>query len=85
MTSPEHQPLPQAQPSLPEALGREVEAIDVDELDKQNEGWTKQYLAQLQERLADEQAAAAPDLVMIAYLKREVATYQELLTRTDGK
>lgn len=55
---------------------------DVDELDKDNLGWTKGYVAGLTERLAREQAADQPDFVMIAYLKNEVATYQELLDRT---
>lgn len=67
------------------AYEREIEAIDVDELDKDNLGWTTHYLNGLRERLANEQAAAQPDFVMISYLKREVATYQELLDRTEGK
>lgn len=54
---------------------------DVDELDKDNLGWTKGYVSGLTERLAREQAADQPDFVMIAYLKREIATYQELLDR----
>jgi hypothetical protein len=59
-----------------------IEVIaDVDSLDKDNLGWTKAYVAGLTERVAREQAAAQPDFVMIAYLKREIATYQELLDR----
>lgn len=54
---------------------------DIDELDKDNLGWTKKYLGGLTERLGREQAAPAPDAVMIGYLQGEVATYQELVDR----
>ena len=54
---------------------------DVEELDRDNLGWTKRYVAGLTERLAREQAADRPDFVMIAYLKGEIGTYQELLDR----
>jgi hypothetical protein len=70
---------------VPEALERAIEAIDIDELDKENKGWVVKYLDQLKQRLANEQAADQPDFVMISYLKREVATYQELLDRTEKK
>lgn len=83
MTQPDPQPQSPA-PAVPEQFEREVEAIDVDELDKENRGWTRTYVAGLRERLATEQAAASPDFVMISYLKKEIATYQELLDRTGG-
>jgi hypothetical protein len=83
MTQPDPQPNSQPTP-IPEVFEREIEAIDVDELDKENLGWTKSYVAGLRERLATEQAAASPDFVMISYLKKEIATYQELLDRTGG-
>lgn len=89
MTLPESQSAPDEEPApapvAPDSLAPELERIDVDELDKENEGWVKRYLEQLQARLAEEQGADAPDLVMVGYLKREIATYQELLARTDGK
>lgn len=85
MTQPDPDPQPQSPtPAVPEVFEREIEAIDVDELDKDNLGWTKSYLAGLRDRLATEQAAASPDFVMISYLKKEIATYQELLDRTGG-
>ena len=67
----------------PEAAAEAAPEViaDVDELDKDNLGWTKGYVSGLTERLAREQAADQPDFVMIAYLKREIATYQELLDR----
>ena len=84
MTLPEQQPDPVAAEALstPEALSLPVEAIDIDSLDKENRGWVNKYLDQLRTRLATEQAADQPDFVMIAYLKREQATYQELIDRT---
>jgi hypothetical protein len=85
MTAPEQQPQPSSPFSVPEALERAIEAIDIDELDKENKGWVVKYLDQLKQRLANEQAADQPDFVMISYLKREVATYQELLDRTEKK
>lgn len=86
MTAPEQrQPQPDPSAPMPEGLQRELEAIDVDSLDKENRGWVTKYLEQLKERLNREQAAAQPDFVMISYLKREIETYQELLERTDGK
>ena len=88
MTLPESQSAPEEEPTpgaAPEPLAPALEQIDVDTLDKENQGWVKRYLEQLQVRLAEEQGADAPDLVMVGYLKREIATYQELLTRTDGK
>jgi hypothetical protein len=36
-------------------------------------------------RLADEQGAPQPDFVMIAYIKREIETYQDLLDRNEKK
>ena len=85
MTLPEQrQPSDGAEPFIPEGLHREVEAIDIDSLDKENRGWVVKYLDQLKERLNNEQAADQPDFVMISYLKREVATYQELIDRTDA-
>ncbi|MDB5099459.1 MAG: hypothetical protein JWM80_3880 [Cyanobacteria bacterium RYN_339] len=83
MTQPDPQPGSPATP-VPAHFEREIEAIDVDELDKENLGWTKTYVAGLRDRLATEQAAASPDFVMISYLKKEIATYQELLDRTGG-
>lgn len=76
-------------PEAPEAAiasepGLETLA-DVDALDKDNLGWTKSYVAGLTERLARQQAADQPDFVMIAYLKREIATYQELLDRVTRR
>ena len=62
-----------------------VDPIDIDELDKENRGWTVNYVAGIKERLAAEEAAEAPDAAMIAYLKQEVATYEELLERTSSK
>jgi hypothetical protein len=85
MTLPEQQPDPALQPAMPEVLAREVEAIDVDSLDKENKGWVVKYLEGLKTRLTNEQAADQPDFVMISYLKREVATYQDLLDRTEKK
>lgn len=86
MTLPEQrQPKDEGTPAIPEGLKREVEAIDIDSLDKENRGWVSKYLEGLKERLANEQAAAQPDFVMISYIKREIETYQELLERTDGK
>ena len=90
MTLPESQSAPDEEPTPTgaaplEGLAPELETIDVDTLDKENQGWVKRYLEQLQVRLAEEQGADAPDLVMVGYLKREIATYQELLARTDGK
>lgn len=86
MTAPEQrQPQPESGAPMPEALGREVEAIDIDSLDKENKGWVVKYLEQLKGRLTDEQAVDAPDFVMISYLKREIATYEELIARTDKK
>jgi hypothetical protein len=70
---------------VPDLLAREVEVIAIDSLDKENRGWTVKYVDGLRQRLADEQAADQPDLVMISYLKRELATYDELLGRTEGK
>lgn len=74
--------------ALPTDLAAETAAeapleviADVEELDKDNLGWTKGYVAGLTERLAREQGADQPDFVMIGYLKREIATYQELLDR----
>ncbi|HEY9720492.1 MAG TPA: hypothetical protein V6D47_00650 [Oscillatoriaceae cyanobacterium] len=84
MTQPEPQQpenAPQGAP-LPE---REFEAIALDGLDKENRAWSQQYVTQLRDRLTEEQAAEVPDLVMIAYLKREIATWQDLLDRTDKK
>lgn len=84
MTQPEPQqpdtPSPGA--ALPE---RAFEPIDLDGLDKENRGWALHYVAQLRDRLTEEQAAEMPDLVMIAYLKREIATWQDLLDRTEKK
>jgi hypothetical protein len=85
MTAPEQQPQPTTQPAVPETVEPAIETIDIDELDKENKGWVVKYLDGLKERLANEQAADQPDFVMISYLKREVATYQELLERTDKK
>ena len=68
--------------SLPE---RAFEPIALEGLDKENRAWSQQYVTQLRDRLAEEQAAEMPDLVMIAYLKREIATWQDLLDRTDKK
>jgi hypothetical protein len=88
MTQPEPiQPndLPVDTAALPDVLDRVHEVIEVDELDKDNRTWTLTYVSGLRERLTNEQAAAAPDFVMISYLKREIATYQELLDRTDKK
>lgn len=91
MTLPEQQPDPNAAPLAPEAaasdalFARGAEAIDIDELDKENKGWVVKYLDGLKTRLTNEQAADQPDFVMISYLKREVATYQELLDRTEKK
>ncbi|MNT71063.1 hypothetical protein D3C72_2095100 [compost metagenome] len=88
MTLPEQQPDPvqnAAETAAPEAFVREVERIDIDELDKDNKGWVVKYLDQLKTRLTNEQAADQPDFVMISYLKNEVATYQELLDRTEKK
>lgn len=67
------------------ARERKIEKIDLDELDKDNLGWTRTYITTLTERLQTEQAAASPDFVMISYLKRELATYQELMTRVEGQ
>ena len=89
MTAPEQrepeQPAPGADalPAIEPAVEREFEAIAVDSLDKENRTWTVKYLDGLRERLNNEQAAAQPDFVMISYIKREIATYQELLDRTD--
>lgn len=85
MTAPEQQPQPNPELVVPEAVEPAIEAIDIDELDKENKGWVVKYLDGLKARLADEQAADQPDFVMISYLKREVATYQELLDRTSQK
>jgi hypothetical protein len=71
--------------AMPEGLEKVHEVIEVDELDKDNRTWTVTYVAGLKERLATEQAAAGPDFVMISYLKREIATYQDLLDRTEKK
>lgn len=87
MTAPEQQPhdaLP-ADIAMPEALTREIERIEVDDLDKENKGWVKSYLEQMKARLADEQAAPQPDFVMISYIKREIDTYQDLLDRNEKK
>ncbi len=75
-------------PATPEAVLAEpaiVAIADVEELDKDNLGWTKSYVASLTERLAREQAAPQPDFVMIAYVKHEIATYQELLDRVTRR
>lgn len=79
--------LPAAEaPEAPGVAEAAIEVIaDVEELDKDNLGWTKGYVTGLTERLAREQAADQPDFVMIAYLKREVATYQELLDRVGKR
>lgn len=75
-------PLPTSEtPGAPAAAPALALIADVDELDKDNLGWTKNYVAGLTERLGREQAADAPDFVMIGYLKNELATYQELLER----
>jgi hypothetical protein len=86
MTQPEQQqPEDLPTPPVPDVLEREIEAIAIDELDKENRGWVVNYVNQLKERLTEEQSADQPDFVMISYLKREIATYQELLDRTDKK
>lgn len=97
MTLPEQQPDANAQPLAPESaafeplgaaaalFARGASAIDIDELDKENKGWVVKYLDGLKLRLATEQGADQPDFVMIAYLLREQATYQELLERTEKK
>lgn len=86
MTQPEHlQPDPAPEPAPEgETAEREFEAIALDELDKENRGWAKSYVATMRERLATEQAAPQPDFVMIAYIKKEIAAYQDLLDRTEG-
>lgn len=66
------------------AFEREIVAIDVASLDKENREWTVKYLDGSRMRLAREQEADRPDFVMISYLKREIATYQELLERCAG-
>lgn len=87
MTAPEqqpHDPMP-ADVAVPEGLQRAFETIEIDDLDKENKGWVKTYLEQMKTRLADEQAAAQPDFVMISYIKREIETYQDLLDRNEKK
>lgn len=81
----EHAPLVDDAAALADAPPEPVVIADVDELDKENLGWTKSYVNGLTERVAREQAADQPDFVMIAYLKREIATYQELLDRVAPK
>lgn len=77
----EHAPHVEVAALLAAPAGEHLVIADVDELDKENLGWTKNYVTSLTERVAREQAADQPDFVMIGYLKREVATYQELLDR----
>lgn len=55
--------------------------IDIDRLDRDNRGWAKKYVTTLTERLARESAAEPPDADMVAYLEREIATYQDVLAR----
>jgi hypothetical protein len=85
MTLPEELPDPSLQSAEAAHADRfrPVEAIDADSLDKENKGWVMKYLDQLKTRIASEQAADQPDFVMISYLKRELATYQELVDRTE--
>jgi hypothetical protein len=71
-----------AGPSTAPTYERAVETIEVDELDKENLGWTRGYVNGLKDRLAAEQAAETPDFVMISYIKNEIAAYQDLLDRT---
>ena len=84
---PEFDPTPLAsEAAAPESLfSRGVEAIEIDDLDKENKGWVVKYLDGLRARLDVEQAADQPDFVMIAYLKGEVTTYQALLERNEKK
>jgi hypothetical protein len=77
----EHAPFVDDLAPAVEAAAESVVIADVDELDKDNLGWTKGYVRGLTERVAREQAVDQPDFVMIGYLKREIATYQELLDR----
>ena len=87
MTAPDQQPefsIP-SDVAIPEGLQREIERIEIDDLDKENKGWVKTYLEQMKTRLADEQAAPQPDFVMISYIKREIETYQDLFDRNDKK
>lgn len=79
------QPLPTEPAATPAMEPVALVVDDVDELDKDNLGWTKGYVSGLTERLAREQAADQPDFVMIAYLKGEIATWQELLDRTGKR
>lgn len=79
------QPLPAEPAAMPAVEPVALVVDDVDELDKDNLGWTKGYVGGLTERLAREQAADQPDFVMIAYLKGEIATWQELLDRTGKR
>lgn len=84
MTQPESHSQPTA-PQPEETTAREFEAIEIDDLDKENKGWVKSYLETMKTRLADEQGAEVPDFVMIAYIKREIDTYQDLLDRNEKK
>ena len=77
----EHAPLVDVAAPAADVAPEPIVIDDVDELDKENLGWTKGYVSGLADRIAREQAADQPDFVMIAYLKRELATYQELLDR----
>lgn len=57
---------------------------EVDSLDADNLGWTRNYVKTLEARLAKESAAAERDEDVLAYVRAELETYQALLNQVTG-